>query len=261
MARYQIILAYNGAAYQGYQRQRNAPTIQGAVESALTRLGWQGKTILAAGRTDSGVHAQGQVVAFDLEWAHSEDALQAALNANLPEDIAVRAVKIAAANFHPRYSAELRRYRYQVYCARERHPLLEPKAWRIWPAPAIDSLKAAAGMCVGKHDFAAFGTAPRAGGTTIRNVQSAGWCEYSEPLSEEPLLVFEISANAFLYHMVRRLTYLLVSIGQGCFPVNTLSDLLAAPPAQPVQGLAPAHGLALVEVVFSSEKREYKLEE
>jgi tRNA pseudouridine38-40 synthase len=90
MARYQIIIAYDGTEFKGFQRQAGARTVQAAVEAALHKIGWQGRSILAAGRTDTGVHAAGQVAAFDLEWEHGTQELQAALNANLPGDVSVR---------------------------------------------------------------------------------------------------------------------------------------------------------------------------
>ena len=96
MARYQVILAYDGARFQGSQRQAKSRTVQGELERALHRLGWPGSSVLMAGRTDTGVHASGQVAAFDLEWSHAEDELLRALNANLPPDLAVRAARIAA---------------------------------------------------------------------------------------------------------------------------------------------------------------------
>ena len=95
MARYQVILAYDGTEFQGFQRQTQKPTVQGVVEDALRQIGWSGRTILAAGRTDTGVHAAGQVIAFDLEWAHTLKALQAALNAHLPWCVVARSVALA----------------------------------------------------------------------------------------------------------------------------------------------------------------------
>lgn len=261
MARYQVILAYDGAAYQGFQRQRNAPTIQGSVEAILQKLGWKGKSLLAAGRTDSGVHAAGQVIAFDLDWRHSPEALQSAMNARLPADITARSVQLAADDFHPRYDALSRRYRYRVYPGRERHALLDRYAWRVWPAPELELLKAAGLIFLGEHDFAAFGTPPIAGGTTIRKIHSAEWLLTRDPLSEQDLLVFEVSANAFLYHMVRRLTFQVIKVGQGQGSLEKLLGLLEEPPEIPIQGLAPSNGLVLAGVSYPGSDDENKLVE
>src|SRR3990172_8902187 len=177
MARYQVILAYDGTAYHGFQRQAQKLTVQAVVEQALRQVGWQGRSILAAGRTDTGVHALGQVIAFDLEWKHLPQDLLAALNANLPADIAARSVSLAEDEFHPRYDAIARLYRYRIYCQPIRDPLLDRFAWRGWPAPEIELMQAAAELLIGPHDFAAFGHPPCRGGSTLRTVTVARWRE------------------------------------------------------------------------------------
>jgi tRNA pseudouridine38-40 synthase len=258
MERYQVILAYDGSEFQGFQRQAKSRTVQGVVEDALRKLGWQGRVILAAGRTDTGVHASGQVIAFDLEWPHSEQALLQALNANLPPAIAAQRVRQVSADFHPRYSALWRRYTYQVICQPARQPLLERYTWRVWPAVDARLLQAVASDLTGTYNFAAFGTplksSSHAKGSTVRTVYRAVWIE------QPPWLVFEITANAFLYHMVRRLVHVQVMIGQGLLPKEALQDALGSPESaqddlQPplVHGLAPAHGLTLVEVGYPPE--------
>lgn len=248
MARYQVILAYDGTAFAGFQRQANARSVQGEVEAALRHLGWQGKTILCAGRTDAGVHASGQVVAFDLTWEHPLPALVKALNAALPKDIAAQAVHEVEDDFHPRYSARARRYIYQLYCAEERQPMLERLAWRVWPAVDASRLHEAAASLPGDHDFAAFGAPLRPGGTTVRSVMRASWEEVSL-LPGARGLRFEIVANAFLYHMVRRLVFVQVLVGQGRISMQDwVRGLQNRQPQTP--GLAPAHGLALAEVLY-----------
>ena len=193
MARYQVILTYDGTDFLGFQRQGNSlRTVQGVVEDALRKLGWNESTIFAAGRTDTGVHATGQVIAFDLAWAHGERDLQSALNANLPYDVAARAVRQVSSRFHPRYDALWRHYRYRLFCQQVREPLRERYAWRVRPSPAVTLLEQAAGYLVGVHDFAAFGAPPRPEGTTIREVKRAVWQFDGDELA------FDIIANAFL---------------------------------------------------------------
>ncbi len=243
MARYQITLAYDGTHFLGFQRSPKTRTVQGEVEAALRRLGWQGETILSAGRTDAGVHASGQVIAFDLDWAHSAEELGRALNANLPQDVAALAVRVTGPDFHPRYHATRRCYQYRIYCQPDRHPLLDRYAWRVWPAVDEQRLSEAARLLPGAHDFAAFGTPPRTGGSTVRTVYQAVW----QPQAQG--LLFEISANAFLYHMVRRLVFWQVLAGQNRLDLEQLA--LAVEAAQPLApGLAPPHGLVLVEVSY-----------
>lgn len=249
MARYQLTLAYDGTHFFGFQRQGKQRTVQLELEAVLRQLGWQGKSLLAAGRTDSGVHASGQVVAFDLEWSHAPDALGRALNANLPPDLAVMAVKPVDAGFHPRYDALSRRYQYHIYCSTGRDPLRERYAWRIWPPADLDRLNQAGQLLAGRHDFAAFGTPPRVGGSTIREVFFARWELHAG------CLLFEVCANAFLYHMVRRMVYLQVQVAQGRLELDQLA--LAVEQAQPqTPGLAPPNGLVLTEVKYASGEQE-----
>lgn len=250
MARYQVIISYDGTRYLGYQRQVLTPTVQATFEEALHQLNWEGQSILAAGRTDAGVHASGQVIAFDLDWKHSPQAMRNALNAYLPPDLAVKSVKETYQTFHPRYDATSRLYVYRVFFSQVRDPLRERYTWRVWPPADIETLNRAAARLVGTHDFSAFGTPPKDGGSTIRNVISAEWRELQNSAGQSELS-FEVRANAFLYHMVRRLVFFLVSTGQGKWDVDGLTALLKSPVKELVQGLAPAQGLTLVEVTYT----------
>lgn len=242
--RYKVVLAYDGTAFSGMQRQANGRSVQGEVEAALLRLGWHGKAILAAGRTDAGVHASGQVIAFDLVWRHSTEDLLNALNANLPADVAARQVSAAAQDFHPRYDAKARRYEYWLVCQPQRDPLRERYAWRVWPAPKLSRLQAAAKVLRGGHDFAAFGSPPKKDGNTVRKVLSAKWRKVGE---DE--FVFSVTANAFLYHMVRRMVGLQVKIGQGDADASKIEQALTGP-LDKVRELAPPQGLCLVAVEY-----------
>ncbi len=251
MARYQIILAYDGTDLLGSQRQAESRTAQGELEKALRKIGWQGRSVLLAGRTDSGTHASGQVAAFDLDWRHGTRALREALNAHLPDDLAVRSVSLASDGFHPRFAASSRHYRYRLFCAEGRDPLRERYAWRIWPA--VEDLKPLAALWMGTHDFAALGSATSPGGSTVRTILSAAW----QPHGDE--WTFDIRADAFLYRMVRRLVYLQVAAGHGRLPAQVLKQALDASPqvregarAQMPAGLAPACGLTLIEVCYDN---------
>ena len=245
MARYQMILAYDGTDFVGSQRQANPRTVQGELEKALRKLGWSGNSVLMAGRTDTGVHAAGQVAAFDLEWAHSLEDLRNALNANLPLDMATREVRLAPEKFHPRFDADFRRYRYRLFCAPTRNPLRERFAWRVWPAVKVAELAPLPQIFIGTHDFAAFGSPPRSHASTVRTIFLAGWRQVEDECW------FEVQADAFLYHMVRRLVGTQVKVGQGKLPAESLSRALARQAKIPI-GLAPANGLTLLEVGYSS---------
>jgi tRNA pseudouridine38-40 synthase len=183
-----------------------------------------------------------------MEWKHSPSELLQALNAHLPLDVAARSIQISSPGFHPRYDAVSRCYRYYIFCDPQRSPLNERYAWRVWPGAELPRLQEAASLLVGEHDFSAFGSPPRPDGKTMRTVSRAEWFE------EGPLVEFEIVSQAFLYHMVRRLVSFQVEIGQGRRQVEQLSGCLEAASAEMVQGLAPAHGLVLVEVRYGKER-------
>jgi tRNA pseudouridine38-40 synthase len=254
MARYKIILAYDGTEYHGFQRQANARTIQGSVERALKKLNWHGNSILAAGRTDAGVHATGQVLSVDLDWQHSDDDLMNALNANLPRDIAVREVRAVTADFHPRFDAVTRIYKYNIVCQKVRDPLRERYAWRLWPPPEISLLQEISQTIIGEHDFAAFGTPPQPGGRTCLTISQAKWIHL------EDMIVFEIASKAFLYQMVRRLVAIQVLIGQKRLDLQELIQRLETSSYDTsyhhqrlFQKVAPPHGLILYEVIYKNK--------
>jgi tRNA pseudouridine38-40 synthase len=245
MAVYKAIIAYDGTEFEGFQRlAAGQRTVQGVVEEALSRLGWQGRSILAAGRTDAGVHARGQVVSFDLDWRHGLDTLGVALNAHLPTDVSVREVTAAEPGFHPRFSARWRRYRYSLISIPTRDPLAERYAWRVWPRPTLAPMQEAAERLLGEHDFGALGAAPIPGGHTRREVRLARWS------AAEERAWFEIEANAFLHRMVRRLVVVLVEVGGGREEPERVDDLLEHPQAAWTGKAAPARGLCLEAVIY-----------
>jgi len=250
MARYKVILAYDGTEFHGSQYQTDTRTVQNVVEDALHKLNWSGDSVLFAGRTDAGVHASGQVIAFDLAWNHSPLDLRNALNALLPRDVSIKDVSVTAMDFHPRYDALARTYRYSIYCQPVREPSFERFAWRVWPLPDHESLPSMSKMFVGIHDFSGFGSATRPGGSTIREVFSADWTH------ENGKLWFQISGNAFLYHMVRRMVYLQILVSQGKLDLGALKAHLIYPESGLGQGLAPPHGLSLIEVSYPEKANE-----
>ncbi len=244
MVPYQIILAYDGTDFFGSQRQaKSRRTVQGELENALCQMGWAENSVLMAGRTDAGVHASGQVAAFGLDWKHSLEALRKALNANLPADMAVSEVKIAPVGFHPRFDAIARLYRYRLFCQRNRDPLRERYAWRVYPEVDGEMLHSLAAMLPGEFDFSAFGSPPRPGGSTERHLMLASWQK------QEDEWIFEVQANAFLYHMVRRLVLTQVVIAQNKVPAERFAKALAEQ-VEVTSGIAPSNGLALVEVSY-----------
>jgi tRNA pseudouridine38-40 synthase len=244
MERYQAILAYDGTSFWGFQAQPGFRTVEGELVSALTALGWRGKSLLSGGRTDAGVHAEGQTAAFDMDWRHGPEELHRALNALLPGDIACRQLRVAGPDFHPRYHALRRCYRYRLFAAAERDPLRERYALRVWPALEEGPIIEAAGALPGKRDFCAFGSAPRKGSHTVRTVFRADW----ESLGD--CLDFWIEADAFLFRMVRTIVGTLLQVGAGRRSPDEFRALLQKPPQGRSAPPAPACGLCLMRIEY-----------
>jgi len=258
MARYQLTLAYDGTDFFGSQRQAKTDgssllrlrTVQGELEKALHQLGWTGRSVIMSGRTDTGVHATGQVVSFDLDWSHTDEDLVRALNAALPMDMAAQKARAVHAKFHPRFDAASRSYRYRLFCQPTREPIRERFAWRIWSSINNGVLANAAEQFIGTHDFSAFGSPTSPNGTTVRTVMRAEWMQI-----EKDEWRFDVQADAFLYRMVRRLVFVQVAVAQGKVPVEAIAHSLAKQAGAEKRsvlpsGLAPAHGLTLVEVTY-----------
>jgi tRNA pseudouridine38-40 synthase len=243
MERYKLIFAYDGTQFVGSQRQAQSRTVQSVLESALRKLGWDGKSILLAGRTDTGVHASGQVAAVDMSWNHATDDLRNALNSTLPADIAVKSVCKVEARFHPRFDASSRHYRYRVYAQPIRDPLQERYAWRVWPAPDAELLSEAALCLIGTHDFSAFGSSPSKNGSTVRTIVMSQWN------NEGDQWTYEVIADAFLYRMVRRMVFGQVAVGLGKLKIDTYIQAIENQVKFPA-GLASPAGLTLVEVKY-----------
>lgn len=221
--------------------------MQGALEQVLQRLTGQPTRIRYAGRTDAGVHAQGQVIAADVLWRHSLVDLERAWNALLPADIAVRQLaRVTDPSFHPRFSALSRVYRYTVWTAPWRSPL-HGRYTHHEPRPLdVEQMNRAAALLVGSHDFASFGQ-PTQGDSTVREVMRAGW----QPMGSA--LHFEIEANAFLRRMVRTIVGTLLETGKGLRSAASIGEVLAAHNRALAAPPAPACGLCLVEVKYSRD--------
>lgn len=238
---------YDGTHYFGFQVQKGRPTVQGTLEAVLARITGEAVHVRYAGRTDTGVHALGQVIAFHTGWRHPLADLERALNALLPADIAVRQLEaVEDLRFHPRYSARSRLYRYTVWTASWRSPLVCRYAHHE-PRPLNEAAMAeAAQLLLGEHDFASFGQ-PTQGESTVRVVYRAQWYR-PEPASH--LLYFDIEANAFLRRMVRTVVGTLLEVGKGYRSVADVAALLAAPQRGQAAPPAPASGLCLVAVRY-----------
>ncbi|MBC7224479.1 MAG: tRNA pseudouridine(38-40) synthase TruA [Anaerolineae bacterium] len=242
--RVKAVVAYDGTEYLGFQRQVQGPTVQGVLEEVLARIAGHGVRVLGAGRTDAGVHARGQVVAFDLAWRHGLADLRNAMNALLPRSVAVREVSWAPEGFHPRFDAVGRVYRYRVYNGSVRSPFEERYAWHVPEPLDVERMNLAATCLVGVHDFASFGQ-PTQGEVTVREVRQARW-----ERQQGDVVAFTIEANAFLRGMVRSLVGTLVDVGLGRLEPSDVERILQARDRGAASATAPPQGLFLVEVRY-----------
>lgn len=228
-----LTLEYDGSRFFGFQRQKEKPTIQAALEEALSRLlNRRMKISAAAGRTDAGVHAEAQVVNFKTDSRLLLEKVQNGLNALLPKEIAVKKIEAVPDHFHARYNARWKTYEYRVFNSRIRSPLLNGRVHQ-YPYPLdLAKMRHAAKRLVGRHDFKAF----QAVGSNVRN--SVRQIRRFKIERQGNLFRFTIEANGFLYHMVRNLVGTLLEVGRG------KRDGLSAGPT------VPPHGLTLVSVKY-----------
>jgi tRNA pseudouridine38-40 synthase len=245
MARYKSIVSYDGTGFHGFQRQRAGNrTVQSVLEQGMRQIGWKQGSILAAGRTDAGAHARGQVIAYDLEWRHSVEDLTRALNANLPSDIAIWDTEAAAEDFHPRRFASRRRYSYTLIFAAHRRPLRERYAWRVWPEPELEVMQRVAESFQGQHDFRAFGSPPHRSGDSRRNIFV---CEWERAGDAQRL---DVVGDAFMKHMIRRMVAAMLSVGWRRVGAEEIASLMAHAEGRWQGDMAPARGLCLEEVIY-----------
>jgi tRNA pseudouridine38-40 synthase len=242
-----LLVEYEGTAFGGSQFQKNAPTVQGTLERALGSLTGEPIRVAMAGRTDAGVHARGQVASFVTRSRHSAATVVRAANALLPEAVSIRAASEVPLDFDPRRQATNRWYRYTLHLGPQRPALMRRLVWHVKAELDTTAMARAARHLQGSHDFAAF-TAPSEAkrSVTIRNVRSARWRCRGE------LAVFDIEANAFLQHMVRRIVGTLVEVGRGRLAEGEFERLVNEAPPGAASRTAPPRGLCLMKVRYES---------
>lgn len=213
------------------------------LEDALLNLTRQTTRVVGSGRTDAGVHARGQVIGFSVDWRHTLPDLLRALNAVLPRDIVLLDLDLAAPDWHPRFSALRRTYRYTVLNQPVRSPLDRLYAHHMVQPLGLTALQVAAESIVGEHDFASFGQ-PMRDESTVRYIYSAGWAQ------DGPWFTFDVVGNAFLRKMVRSLVGTFLQIGTGLWPVERMASILADQDRARSAPPAPACGLCLMRVEY-----------
>lgn len=263
------LVAYDGTDYHGFQLQTGVPTIQGALEDALQMVTGTPVRVTGSGRTDTGVHARGQVIAMHVPWRHAVESLQRALNVHLPDSVTVRGLQPAPTGFHPRFSALSRTYRYTVYdlgplngkaltsrATPKCSPLTDRFALYVPAVLDVAGMQQAMNHLLGEHDFATFGQPPQ-GEKTIRQLYQAEWQVVETtlpPLSCYPgrCLVFTVCANAFLRQMVRNLVGVALAVGRGEWDARDVQDALAACDRSRCTPPAPPQGLVLEAVTYGA---------
>jgi tRNA pseudouridine38-40 synthase len=244
--RYCALIEYDGTDFLGYQVQAKGRTVQGELERTLEKVTQTEIRINGAGRTDAGVHAVGQVITFDGMWRHSLEDLHRALNATLPADIVIKNLKVVDETFHPRFSALSRSYRYVISNEIWPSALKRHYIYHVRDKLDVAAMNQASLCLIGSHDFAAFGKPPQ-GSITLRQVTRAEWTVTNQ------WVVFEITANAFLYRMVRKIVASLIKVGLGQWPVGEIQEILASKDLTRSAPPAPACGLCLVRVTYPTD--------
>ena len=239
-ARYMARVEYDGTDFSGFQLQAGTRTVQGELEAALERITGARQPVVAAGRTDAGVHASGQVIAFTCPGRLSAAELGRALDALLPRDVAIRDVRVAARAFHPRHAARYREYRYSVWNG-PRSPLRERFALGVRVPLDTAAMARAGSVLEGRHDFRAFGAADR---STIRTVHSV------RIRRQGPLVTIDVRADSFLRGMVRRIVAVLLEVGRGKMDEAAVAAVLVAGAPALDGATSPAKGLSLRRVAL-----------
>jgi tRNA pseudouridine38-40 synthase len=244
MARLKLTLEYDGTDYVGWQRQLNGVSVQEVVERALGELFGSPVTVEAAGRTDAGVHALGQVVAFDAPRTLPLSAYLRGLSALLPEDISVVGAEEVPAEFDPRRWSSGKRYRYLLSNRPVRSPLRRRTHWQLFSPLDVRAMEEAARPLLGTHDFSAFRAANCEASTALRTLRELNI------VSSGDVVQFEFEGTAFLKHMVRTIVGTLVEVGRGRQSVSWVAEVLASRDRTRAGPTAPPQGLVLLEVRY-----------
>jgi tRNA pseudouridine38-40 synthase len=250
MRNLKITLQYDGTNYVGWQRQARGTSIQGLLEDALEPIAGTRITVHGAGRTDAGVHALAQVASVSFPGAHDAPVLARALNAVLPTDVRVLSVADVPADFHARFSAVGKTYEYRIVNAPIVSPFLVRYAWHIHHDLDVDAMKRASSHLIGMHDFAGFQGAGSDVASSQRTIQAIDW---ENGRGHDNPLVIRLRGDGFLRHMVRNIVGTLVEIGGGRWMSDRILDILASRDRSQAGTTAPAHGLFLVRVEYSTD--------
>jgi len=245
MPRYRLLLEYDGRPYVGWQNQANGVSVQEVLEKAIAAVIGERREVLAAGRTDAGVHAQGQVVHVDLPREMAEFAVQRAINAHLrPNPISVISAELVADSFHARFDCTRRHYRYRILNRSAPPAIDQGRVWHVWNPLDVAAMHDAAQTLVGHHDFTSFRAAACQAKSPVKTLDFLSVQRHGEEV------VIATHARSFLHHQVRNMTGSLKLVGEGRWQVADIATALAARDRSAAGPTAPPDGLTLVRVEY-----------
>lgn len=242
--RIRLIVEYDGTNYAGWQRQKNGLSVQQALEEAFERASGERVSITGAGRTDAGVHALAQVAHFDTQCTIPPEKISYAINMYLPRDIRVKRSEQAADDFHARFNACGKTYRYTIYNAPHPSAIYRNLSCHISGSLDLDAMRSAAAYLIGTHDFASFCAAGSEVKDTVRTIHALAITE------ELPFIHIEVTGSGFLYHMVRIIAGTLIDIGLSRIPPERMQEVLNKKDRNAASSTAPAQGLTMLKVYY-----------
>lgn len=244
MKRYKMIVAYDGTDYHGFARQNETVTVQGTIEKAISKITQEEVLTLGAGRTDAGVHAKGQCVTFDSATKIPSDRLVKAINSQLPPDIVIQSVEEVDEQFHPRFGAKRKTYRYQIWCGE----LPDPFTYRYalhYPYEIDErKMQQAADLMIGEHDFACFCASGSQVKDTIRTVYSI------DVKREGNMISVDICGNGFLYNMVRIIVGTLLYVNEGKLSTDDIPEIISGKDRKKAGPTVPPQGLTMLSIIY-----------
>ena len=247
MKRVQLVVAYDGTDFCGWQVQNNGRTVEGELNKALSEFLGEDIHVIGASRTDSGVHGLGNIAVFDTESRIPGDKFFFILNQRLPEDVSIREAKEVPPDFHPRHVNSRKTYEYRILNAGSPVPMRRRYTWHIPKKLDVEAMQKAAGYLTGEHDFASFCAAGSQAQTTVREIYS---CEVRSDGEE---IVIRVTGAGFLYNMVRIIAGTLSEIGKGFYPPEKMKDIIEARDRTAAGATAPPQGLTLVRIEMEEQ--------
>ena len=244
MRNIKLTIAYDGTSFKGWQVQKNGRTVQEEIEKAIKKVFGKKCTLYGAGRTDSGVHAKGQVANFKTSSRVPINKIAIALNSHLPESISILKAEEVKESFHSRFSAKKKRYQYLIHNSAKRDPFTERYAWGVSYLLDVPLMRKEAKILMGKHDFKSFQASDKREGSSVREISSI------KVTQKGTSITVDIEGDGFLYNMVRNIVGTLVDVGRGYLPAGSMKRILDKKNRKEAGPTAPAKGLVLLRVKY-----------